>query len=529
LKADDVFATKSFIFQNGPGEWGFGVEDTLHGQVLTVDITDDTTGLPNLARSYIPMYGTRTLPYYFGNRSVLVFVGAVNEVGYSNVHRQNVYSASVDGNTIHYFFWPGQDQLSINEPIELYTKYRIGFEYIRERRGYGKRNVMYGLPSDEVAVARLERNFSDREEATNDLRLIAEDDAKEGTNGLSRQFVFLRDVWSLLLAGKGTLSGEQIVALRRISWLASALGDIVDCAVDFAVPVEPSLANAITKWVASVVGESTLFHNVLQSTNKTSAEALKSKALESEIIEEVLFQVRKKMPLLMDTNLYCPIARELIEDLCLQRFKIKSLRRLSLLNAFITLGKVAIKKIRKCATGSDRNPLTFLSREPEGTLLCGNSEKILGKVSRTAAFLVQHTTFSKGILAAVSALMSSTMSCATSSMKVPIGQSTFMAEPSTSMEKMLSESDRILDGKIAEMRSIPVDVTTASSECAVNEQWYVYWQVVWIVHSFAQHFVPDYDLQQLCCIMEVDLIPARFVTERGVRHYSTISFDDVLL
>jgi hypothetical protein len=446
---------------------------------------------------------------FFGNRSVLVFVGAVNEVGYSNVLRQNVYATTVDGNTIHYFFWPGQDLLSINKPIELYTKYRGAFENIRERRGYGKRNAMYGLPSDALAVARLERNFSDREDATNDLRMIAEDDAKKGTNGLSRQFVFLRYEWSILLAGEGTLSGEQIVALRRISWLASVLGDIVDSAV----PVEPSLENAITEWVASVVlRESTLYDDVMQVINETF------EALKSEIIEEVLYQVRNKMPLLMDTNLYCPIAQNLIEDLCLKHCEIKS--KGMLLEAFITSGLESMKEIRRCAAGSDRDRLAFISREPEGTLLCGNSQEILGKVSRTAAFFVQHTTFSKGILTAVSALKS-TMSCAPSFVEVPIGQSTFMA-------KMRSEAYHIQDANIAALSSIPVDASTASSECEVNVEWYIYWQVVWIVHCFAEHFVPDYDLECLCRELGVDLIPARFVTERGVRHYSTISFDDVL-
>lgn len=59
LKVDDVFAIKSFIFQQNPNEWGFAVEDIVHGQELTVDITDDRNGLPSdIASFYIPMYGT---------------------------------------------------------------------------------------------------------------------------------------------------------------------------------------------------------------------------------------------------------------------------------------------------------------------------------------------------------------------------------------------------------------------------------------------------------------------------------------
>lgn len=446
-----------------------------------------------------------------------VFVFAVNEVGYSNVHRQNVYAYSVDGNTIHYFFWPGQDRMSINEPIELYTNYRSGFEDIRERRGYGIRNAMNGLPSDAVAVARLERSFSDREDATNYFHLAAEEDAKEKTSTLARQLDFLRYEWSLLYPKNGTVRPEQIVALRRISWLANVLGEIVDSPVQ----VEPCLAVDIKAWVASVVScESELYRNVLQSAANETIEVLKS-----EIIEEVLYLVRRKMPLVMDTNLYCPIARNLIEDLCIQHCEMKSTGR-ALLKAFVQSGLDAMEEIRKCAAGSDRSGLTFVSRETEGTVLCGTSKEILGKVSRTDAFYVQHTTFSKGILTAVAEVKceAELLSDAPPAfVERLIGHQTLMAKWHG------NDVHQIMDAQIAALCSIPVDAGTALPKCEVNVDWYTYWQVVWIVHSFAQQFVPNYyDLTWLCRELGVELLPAQFVAERGVRHYSTISFDDVL-
>lgn len=56
-KFSTLYDTKSFIFNNEPAEWGFGVDEEMIGQNQACDITDDTTGKPHAsARKEVPMY-----------------------------------------------------------------------------------------------------------------------------------------------------------------------------------------------------------------------------------------------------------------------------------------------------------------------------------------------------------------------------------------------------------------------------------------------------------------------------------------
>lgn len=126
-----------------------------------IDISCNTTGKPHqISRESVPMY--------------------VNEVswwrsGPDNWKRReaNVIAHHPNGRNIQYLFQyvaKGLKKTSINAPgksccMELLVDYGgIGYESIRERKGYGKSNLSGKIKSDEHRPTLLLRNFLDRQE-----------------------------------------------------------------------------------------------------------------------------------------------------------------------------------------------------------------------------------------------------------------------------------------------------------------------------------------------------------------------------
>jgi len=107
-----------------------------------IDITDDSTGEPHLtAKEDVPMY--------------------VNEIGHNKSLVQNVLAREKDGRIVHYYLHLS-DRIKKGETVELLVCYTDSYEDTRERKGYGRENLDFGLQGDDDDNQRLKRNLIDR-------------------------------------------------------------------------------------------------------------------------------------------------------------------------------------------------------------------------------------------------------------------------------------------------------------------------------------------------------------------------------
>ena len=99
------------------------------------DITDDTTGKPHSnAKQEIPMY--------------------VNEVGNSGSKENVLIRSADDSHTVEYYVRL-MESTKPGQTVELLTNYGTPYEDVRERKGYGKKNLHQRDKSDDDLGARL--------------------------------------------------------------------------------------------------------------------------------------------------------------------------------------------------------------------------------------------------------------------------------------------------------------------------------------------------------------------------------------
>ena len=113
------------------------------------------------------------------------------------------------------------------QSVELLVHYKDKYEDMRERRGYGKKNIIYGLKSDDHDITRVQRNLEDRR--------LTEDSINTLTEKEIRQVVeFLHDkVWDGVKHPSSTYAFgskeadsnliRQCIARRRMDWIVRLL------------------------------------------------------------------------------------------------------------------------------------------------------------------------------------------------------------------------------------------------------------------------------------------------------------------
>ena len=112
--------------------------------------------------------------------------------------------------------------------MELLVHYKDKYEDMRERRGYGKKNIIYGLKSDDHDITRVQRNLEDRR--------LTEDSINTLTEKEIRQVVeFLHDkAWNGVTNPSATYTAggpkeaesnliRQCIARRRMDWIVRLL------------------------------------------------------------------------------------------------------------------------------------------------------------------------------------------------------------------------------------------------------------------------------------------------------------------
>lgn len=145
------FHLKEFIFSLVPNEWSFNGSD--NNEVDMFDITDNITGDPHVtALAQAPIY--------------------VNEVGHNRNLKENVDIHRKKNCAIHYYFCQ-KSSLQKGTKIELFVNYCEQYEAVRERKGYGLKNLDGTSKDDKHFLSRICRNMKERKGTVNEVNNLS--------------------------------------------------------------------------------------------------------------------------------------------------------------------------------------------------------------------------------------------------------------------------------------------------------------------------------------------------------------------
>ena len=289
---------KSFIFSHEPNEWAFGVPESLRGEKQTIDITDDFTGEPSeIAKSNILMY--------------------VNEVGHDKSLKQTVHAFDKDDRTVQYYL-DIKDRMKAGESIEVFVNYFDAYEEIRRRKGYGKRNLAGLEKSDKDFPTRMRRNFEERETVEWTVRDLTLVQLYELTEWLGPIWSELARKVDLLPQREHTANHPtvlQLIALRRLEWLSSLLEQRHKELQGQNQYVSAQIASSLKTMKYKSWGP--LYTLLSASPTWQDSRGVKfEEEAQREIVEELCYGVRDKIPKPLDRSLWCDIATTLTMILC---------------------------------------------------------------------------------------------------------------------------------------------------------------------------------------------------------------------
>lgn len=462
----------------------------------------------------------------------------VNEVGHDQSLIQNVHISQVGGFVQYHI--DIKKPMKMGDEVELLCNYGSHYETTRERKGYGLENLLGAQKSDCDLASKLERNFVERVGILEGIEALSPLELFYNMEFISQQILpNLEEVTCRLAPGiknpvrSRRVTPLQILARRRIHWLAphylrriAAIDGFDFIGKEGHDPSSRAavaeMRNKCQEWVHCMEWRALLHEPQLP---RIADQRIKS-VFDSETVEEVLFRIKEHLKYPMDVNLWCPIARDLISQLCLTSFEhhLRFGREAppeELGNLFLECAFKAAELIRQSITESAHDGLTFRSGA-EG----------VWRVKGTAKNLV--------ILAAGSALSNSTvLKGAVSSLidqqvceeRVDIGlsetKSNVKATELTCDDPVVIALCQWRNGTLDAMPR-PIDFVSKQNG-VIHEIWYLIWQVVYPVHAIltgllkemptsavAKDTVNDF-LNELCRGLNVDVEHARSAIDIGIR------------
>jgi hypothetical protein len=463
----------------------------------------------------------------------------VNEVGHENKSKQNVFICPRDGRAVQYFIkldFPMKN----GDQIELLTNYGKVYERIREGKGYGYRNIHRGLASNEDRASALQRNFGDREDAENAIILL-------NCPNLVSMIEFVKEriwlpVWTKAQAFHASLndsasredvsppSREQWIALRRIHWLRSVfLRRICDLEVEEQLAPEDGYP-----YQNSYNYCKDLLDSMEQNRFSVTVESAESffaigEAIRQEIVEEMHYTMREKLLMPFDRAVWCPLAVELLErlsnDVSVLLISTKGNptpeEKMALRCKTIAAAETSANDFRKSTKGDGvSNFLGFRSGVAEGSVISGSLRTLLGTVKCSNSFYVDNSTAPKGFLAGIVRMLAYYDSLMLAGVE-PQQDDSFHLQLETSENFVMAQYNGF-DGsdKLRKLGSLPRAIDSANTTIAVNETWYLVWQLIYVVHTFLAEFLDGSDetLKLLCSKIGVDYTLAQFAIARGMKH-----------
>mmetsp|Transcript_34531 Transcript_34531/g.49048 ORF Transcript_34531/g.49048 Transcript_34531/m.49048 type:complete len:758 (+) Transcript_34531:2-2275(+) len=474
---------KAWVFDSEPSEWAFGVTEPFQGCFdQIIDITDDVTGAPHSeACSHIPKY--------------------VNEVGHNTDLVQNVESREGDGRTVEYF-------LNITNPmkpgdkVELLTDYDFAYEATRERKGYGRRNLEGNAKSDHDEASRLEREFNERDEMIEFIHSLNSTEVYYALEFITKRIIDPLDKLlkgAILCQEKSSVrsqatkvSASQVVARIRLHWLKDKFVERIEAlkkekAVLKIKPRDQTNSTATVEkiysgQVASLLHEQSLLltsrleWNIMREGHIWGVTQKIQKALDRELVDQVLHSLRKSFPFPMDKNIWCPLTRSYIRDTCLALstiFRSQEIDKGQLPELFKILAEKAgnlARLVKQSITEQRLSQLWFQS---------GTEGKIVALTDKNYKLKSDFEGFSTVLKGAVSALHRHKCSgrgmANTSLQEINIHENVIMVR--------CSDNDDSL-------KSIPINNTLLKTgNYYVNDRWYVVWQAAFPLYCIGKGIV----------------------------------------
>jgi hypothetical protein len=453
------FDVKGFIFSNIPNEWCFEVEECLNGQQQMVDITDDVTGEPHKsACEHIPMY--------------------VNEVGHDKTLIQSVHALlSNDDRSVLYYIAIAEP-LRQGDTIELLVAYKGFYEEVRKRKGYALSNLNGSEKSDDHFGTFLKRNFEERNNIKDIIAALSLMDLYLMIDWLEPFHAKLAQlVDDFIPRAKTTKEGDsletcplaqQFVSLRRLSWISKLLQKQLDILKKTISSVEgraiidqSSQALRTLKWTSwqDLISVLEQFPDTKDSNGKNI-----KKVFEAEIVEEKCYAVKKRIVEPMEESLWCEVSMRLIRSLCIATakalWKDRGADEESLFKKFMQIGVQASVDIRR---GSDARRLAFFP-----------------KFKGSAGLKLKDNAFPR--------------------------RSGTAGEVMTKLAKADNPDCVKTSPELSnELLAIPIPIENVT-EPQIQETWYLCWQVIYVIDSFAQRYLGGslYSLEKLCSALHVD-------------------------
>ena len=426
--------------------------------------------------------------------------------------------------------------MKMGDEVELLCNYQSYYETNRERKGYGLDNLSGAQKSDSDIASKLVRNFTERAGILEMIETLSPLELYYNMEFISQNILPNVDIATSLLATDfensvppQEVTPLKILARRRIHWLAPFYLHRIAAIEGFdflgGEGKDPSSRNVVAemrkKCQAWAQG---MEWRTLRDESRMSwiADQKLKIVFDSETVEEVLFCVRDHFKYPMDVNLWCPIARDLISQICVTSFEqhLRFRRNVPLEdlgNLFLKCAFKAAESIRQAITASSYENLAFRSGA-EGVWRVKGSPKNL--VTLAAGSALSNSTVLKG---AISALIEQQVN----RQNADLGPNVKAMELTCDDDVVIASSTLANDTRGAMPR--PIDFVS-KRHGTIHEDWYMIWQVVYPAHVILTGLIkempativaatPGYDFLNLICLgLNVDVERARSAIEVGIRN-----------
>ena len=435
------------------------------------------TGEPSeIAKRNIPMY--------------------VNEVGYSTSLKHTVHSCEKEDRTVQYFL-KVEDPMRAGDCIEILVDYFEGYEDVRNRKGYGRSNLDGLEKSDDDFATLMQRNFIERQEIEGIIEDMSLWELYSTLEGLESMGGELSRIVGEFLKAEKELDGSspssyptglQLVALRRLTWLASIFKRRLETLK--MTPTEPpEIGQGVFVQCATTISRlnrpswGDVFDLLARKPGLVDKNGVEiKKKFDIEVTEEICYRV--KMILVSPANecLWCDIAIGLTMRLCnaianvLWRCPNPSTAELnSLIQTFMEEAKGAAQEV---CNPYDLKRLSFCSCF-RGICGLSNGELTeLGKWNKKGG---------KPERVVISSNGEADTSFKPPTSKVPLG--------------------------------IPKTMTSIVDQPQMLQKtWYLCWQVMYIVYAFSSKFLPNFPLEVLCSSLGVPFETLSDVIQHGLKN-----------
>jgi len=439
-----------------------------------------------------------------------------------------------------------------NFAVELLTNYGRSYKDKREREGYGFKNRLGKVKSDQDRASRFVRNFDRRVEIE---EIVMSHQHLGMPEFLSMVEYFSTKVWEPLVSearrwarntqrGISPLTCRQWTAIRRLQWLRDVFLERIENGITeanaggFHPPYAPPYVRCYEYCRHLLEGmRRDLFLPLFKMAEGETVVDLAGKsiwsALREDIIEETCYIVRDSLPMPFDASMWCPRSLDLLEELCLLANPLAYTEPATLLivqrDVLKGFQEAAVKArhdvLEASGTSVASSKLAFESGlrpyvgNVKGVRLTGTLQESLQITKSSSSFFFDNSVLPKGVKAAVIEklayvdLVAAGIEVQVERYEPPmeVDNEFFMVECSA-----VSEHDDLPKSLSSVPRSASSMLRTASK---INTTWYVVWQVAFPTHVLASQYLSgtDYSLEMLCSWLEIDPALMKFAVSRGIR------------